>query len=576
MTPRPFRLLPDALLSAPVFGLSYLWVFAVQLGETAGLGAAAVIVRVGLLFVVNVLMFAFPYVTLRWICPHVMRKRWTALLLASVVVGAVVRGIAFSALLVRAGVADSLDLAYRIWASVSHMVVITVLLWFLVSEVRGLQARRRQLLAERDQLLSLQQVARTDLERLGDRTIEGIRRSILNSLDDFRASDSFELLARLRLTVDSVVRPLSRQLEALAPTWVPPQLSLETKRVDWQLAAREGLDPARIHPVIVTVALIWIGLPIHLTRYGWGSATALVATSFVVVPAFWIFRRIGIRLSAGRGAGIRALAFIVAVLAGGASLGLMTLAYMRDEPQPFAFVIVAPVLAFLISAPLAVAEAARDQNRELEAELMLTTSDLRWTLARAREQHRQQERALAHALHGRLQASLAAAIVRLDRAVARSEDDATLRAALQDEILKAIADLGFRPDAPEPIEEVVELTRRTWAGAAEISCSISPEVRKALTADGLCATAVNDLVPELAFNSFRHGKASTIDIRMELADPRTLALTVTDDGHEESGQTQDGLGTRLLDEASISWSRTRGGSLTQTICLLPCIPITTQ
>lgn len=573
MRPTRLRLLPDALFSMPVFGLSLLWAVAVQLGEVAARGIGDAALRIALLIVAQVVMFAVLYLTWRVLCPRVQPSRGIWLLLASVVVGAVVRGIVFGLLLFRAGLAETPDLVYRIVASANHMVVVTVLLWFFVSEVRQLHARRRRLVADRDQLLALQQAAEADLERLGDRAIASIRQSILDSLGTRRAAGSAELLERLRLTIDDIVRPLSHQLASRAPAWTPPQPPIEAMRVDWPLAVRDGLDPARIHPVIVTVALIWLGLPLHVLEFGGADAAFLVATAIVAIPVFSLARRGAIRLVAGRGPGARAVAFLLAVVAGGASLGLATLTYMRDRPEPFVFVVMGPILALLISAPLAVAEAARDQDLALEAELEATTADLRWTLARAREQHRQQERALAHALHGRVQAALAAAIVRLDRAVVRGDDDDALRSALQSEILESVAELDARSSQPEPLDQVVALTERNWSGAADIECWVSPEAREALDADRLCAAAVNDLVPELVFNSFRHGRATSIEIRLDLDDPRTLALTVTDDGALDPRQVCEGLGTRLLDEAAITWSRTRDGERTRTACLLPCTPL---
>lgn len=570
MRPSRLRLLPDALFSAPVLGLSLVWAVAVQLGEVAATSVGDAALRIALLVVAQAVMFAIPYVTWRVLCPRVRPSAGLWLLLASIVVGAVVRGVVFGVLLFLTGATRSPDLAFRIVASANHMVVVTVLLWFFVSEVRQLHARRRRLVADRDQLLALQGAAQADLDRLGDRAIASIRESILDSLGGLGAAGSAELLQRLRLIIDDIVRPLSHQLVARAPAWTPPQPPIEAMRVDWPRAARDGLDPARIHPVIVTVALIWLGLPLHVLEYGGADAALLVATAIVAIPVFWLSRRLAIRSVAGRGAGARAVAFLLAVVAGGASLGLATLAYMADRPEPFVFVVMGPVLALLISAPLAVAEAARDQDLALEAELEATTADLRWTLARAREQHRQQERALAHALHGRVQASLAAAIVRLDRAVARGDDDETLRGALHDEILRSVAELDARGSQPKALDQVIALTERNWSGAAEIRCWVSPEARQALVADRLCATAVNDLVPELVFNSFRHGSATSIEIRLALDDPRTLALTVTDDGALDPRQVREGLGTRLLDEAAITWSRTRDGDRTRTTCLLPC------
>ena len=61
------ELLPQALLSVPVFALSSAWAIVVQFGEGAGRGEGigAIALRVLLLVALQALLFAFPYVTWR-------------------------------------------------------------------------------------------------------------------------------------------------------------------------------------------------------------------------------------------------------------------------------------------------------------------------------------------------------------------------------------------------------------------------------------------------------------------------------------------------------------------------------
>ena len=573
ITSRPITLLPSALLSAPVFFLSLLWPVIVQIGESSAVGGNPrdLAIRIALLFPLQVLMFAFPFATWRWICPRVPSRNWTWLLLVSVIVGAAVRGVALGILLSLLGISESPEFVFRIVVSVAHMGVVTVVLWFLVSEVRGLHARRRQLLADRDQLIGLQLATQRDLEQLDDRATEEMRRSILQSLGGLQVSDSSELRERLRLTIDEVVRPLSHQLAAQPSAWAPRQPTTENVGIDWPLAIREGLNPARIHPVVLSLLLLWLGLPIHFFLFDPLFVLAYTFITLMVIPVFWIARKVAIRVSIGRGTGFTSMTFVVAVFVGGLLMGLATLTYMWGEPQPFVFVIIAPVLALLISGALAVAEAARDQNLELEAELTAITTDLRWALARAREQYRQRERALAHALHGRVQASLAAAFLRLERSIAQGTDDDALLAALQSEMLEVIADIDFHDFEPDPIDQVIAHTRSNWSGVVHLDFTCEPHVKKALAVDSLCARSVNDLIPELVFNSVRHGSATAIEVEIEIVDSRTLSLTVIDDGSNDITAARYGLGSALLDDSSITWTRSRRGERTTTTCVLPCL-----
>ena len=573
MTTRRFRLQPDALLSVPVFSVALLWGALVQVGEWAAFGEGIDLLaeRLALLLAVQVLMFAFPFLTLRLVCPQVPKRRWNALLLVSVVAGSIVRGIAFGLLLFGFGVSQAPDLVYRVIASLSHLAVITVLMWFLVSEVRSLTTRRRQLLSERDQLLRLQQESERDLAELNATATDEIRRSILESLGGLQATDASELLARPRATIDDVVRPLSHHLASQQSEWRPPEPAGEPARVGWSLAVREGLTPARIHPVVVPLLLVWLGIPIHLFQLGPIPTLGLIATLVVTIPIFALVRLIAMRVTTDRGPGARAAAFVIAVAGGGLAVGLGTLPYMQDQPQPLVFPIVGPILSLLISGALAIGEAARDQDLALEAELRATTADLRWSVTRARERYRQHESALSRALHGRLQASLSAAFIRLDRALERGFVDDDLIGTLRHDILTALAEIDVFDSHPDPIDDVVALTRSNWADTVSLIFTIDDGVRGALAADALCARSVNDLVPELVFNSVRHGNANVIDVQLKIADHRTLCLTVMDDGSISPDAGRHGLGSALLDEASICWTRTRSEDRTTTSCRIPCL-----
>lgn len=495
---------------------------------------------------------------------------WVRLLVTAIIIGAAVRGWAFGLLLFRTGLTEAPQYAFRILTSIANMATVTVLLWFVVSEVRSLQMRRRQLLADRDQLLLLQESAQENLDQLGERASEEIRTLLIASLGSDDTSSAHDLLRRMRFTIDDVVRPLSHRLAIQGPQWAPPQATAKSTRVNWVAAVRDGLDPSRIHPLVVTLALIWLGLPVHVVQYGPKYAFNLLGTGIVGFPVFWLMKQAAMRLCAGRSATIRIPAFVIAVLVGGESMGLASLTYMQGQAKPYLFVIMVPIFALLISAPLAVAEEARDQSLTIEADLEATTSDLRWTLARTREQHRQQERALAHALHGRIQATLASAIVRLDRAVERGAAEPELVDALRVEVLDAISELDLGSGTPESLDQVIALTQRNWADAVTITFDATPNARSAIENDALCAAAVNDLIPELVFNSFRHGKATVINIEIVLEDTRTLVLTVTDDGTFDTRATGKGMGTELLDDASMQWTRARSGDHTVTTCRLPC------
>jgi len=64
------------------------------------------------------------------------------------------------------------------------------------------------------------------------------------------------------------------------------------------------------------------------------------------------------------------------------------------------------------------------------------------------------------------------------------------------------------------------------------------------------------VIPELCFNSIKHGKANELKVLIEQNSPKTIVLKVQDNGQQmEVKSSKVGLGTKLLDECAISWKR---------------------
>ena len=98
---------------------------------------------------------------------------------------------------------------------------------------------------------------------------------------------------------------------------------------------------------------------------------------------------------------------------------------------------------------------------------------------------------------------------------------------------------------------------------------MEPSLEAALHDDLQCLMTINDLVPELVFNSIKHGRARDVRVTLATAGERTLTLTCQDDGVLFSEHATGGLGSRLLDDCAIEWSRERHGGSTVLIAVLP-------
>jgi glucose-6-phosphate-specific signal transduction histidine kinase len=55
-------------------------------------------------------------------------------------------------------------------------------------------------------------------------------------------------------------------------------------------------------------------------------------------------------------------------------------------------------------------------------------------------------------------------------------------------------------------------------------------------------------------NAIRHGRASHVNVGIE-ARSSHLLIAISDDGRADGHEAQRGLGSRMLDEMCVSWSR---------------------
>lgn len=528
--------------------------------------------RLALLVVVHILMFLPAYVAYRMPRLWGTERNRTIAVAVGAVLGSALRGAALGLGL------ELLDLGPGIYvmrtaSSVMNMAVAVGLLWVSASEAALHRERANALRRDRDQLLLLQRGALLEREELDRRLIEQVRESLLHELDAAGASSALVVLQRLRMLIDEVVRPLSHRLEAASEQWQPPTTTATASDVAWWQAFAGAMKPDRIPARVIPIGLAWIATPWLLSNNGatiW--AAMCLASVFLGIPIFVAVRGIAARIARALPDSWQAPLWLAALLSAGIAFGSSTVAFMQFTATPLIMLKLVPVFTLLVGSFSCLALAARDAALATERELQASTADLRWSLARARELHRQRRRTLAHSVHGPLQSALAGAVLQLEQALQRGEATEQRVLTLQRTVSDFIIGLDFDSASVDPLAAVVERVRATWAGVADVQLWVSPSLRNRLAADTLVATAVNDLLPELVFNSVKHGRAQNITIEIENDDPRILCLKVTDDGTQEIDRERIGLGTKLLDDAAMRWVRTRERNQTVTAAWLPFEP----
>ena len=204
----------------------------------------------------------------------------------------------------------------------------------------------------------------------------------------------------------------------------------------------------------------------------------------------------------------------------------------------------------------AYAKALKKNNDRIERELAVVNQQI-WV----------ERRQWALRIHGTVQASLTAALVRLSKAGKVDKDELKL---VREHIASARKGL-VASSTPFDLKKSLSRIKKTWKGIIEIKVKLSSDGAKKLLSDQWAGVCANEIIKESVSNSMKHGKATNVKIRFESAEPGFIRIIAEDNGRGLPNQFRPGLGSQLLDEIAFPWSLTKipGGAR-----LVARIPVT--
>ena len=168
---------------------------------------------------------------------------------------------------------------------------------------------------------------------------------------------------------------------------------------------------------------------------------------------------------------------------------------------------------------------------------------------------------MAALLHGPVQASLYAAAMGM--AQTNNPSPAYL-AKVQQDIESALEQLT-NPNRleSETLLSVLKQIKDLWSDSVEINIDIQGDLEVAITKEPLTFDATIELTRELVTNSIKHGKANKVSIEISTIDASRFRVEVSDNGLAPSPEATPGYGTKVLNELSLNWERTRSGDTTR-------------
>ncbi|MFM6980384.1 MAG: hypothetical protein ACKOWE_03155 [Micrococcales bacterium] len=304
----------------------------------------------------------------------------------------------------------------------------------------------------------------------------------------------------------------------------------------------------------------WIAIIICATGSGtafalFGFLPALKAISFsalTVVPllymAFALFKKLEPKM---HGYGKYLVFFILTAIA---SFAAAYASYfgLAETNDPYFFVIIGffSFAALIVSVTLAsaVSNDFRTQTRNLRA----VHAELEWAIARANLLAWYNRGEIARMLHGPIQNSLHATLIRLKHSKPEAIVDTVIQ-ELRDRITLSANSLSASTINARKVHETLDAMVDLWAGIANIKYSVDERTVLTLQQDFAAAAIIFDLCNEVCSNAIRHGKATEVTISICTGD-RVVIVDIVNNSFSQNEKGPSGLGSKLLESCSITWN----------------------
>jgi signal transduction histidine kinase len=486
----------------------------------------------------------------------VKEKYQPFLLLIYVIVTAALRGYVFDVLLTEFVLNFESRPAFRVSSSILNFTISAVLATIANGKVRENTFSVYKLVREQKRLSFVEKVTKENLQEFDLIQIQPIKNQLLASIKTLRSQSVEQALFTIRKTIDDIVQPLSRSLDELISKWSPPEISESEAKINWKKAASQAAVVTEVDPKITPVILTLIGMSTIIPNYGQITGGIIIVQSFLTGFVIYSFvKKIITKISKG------ALGFLFTLAIAGFLQGLISLIWSYRIDASLGILVLTPTAAIVVGFLIAIVNTASRQLNEVRLSISQTTSELSWAVSRIRNEQHQRSRNLGRKLHGEIQARFSSAFLMLQNNQSDPIKANSMILEIANNLEKDVMKLPETNNKIQDLDSVLDNVKQTWQGLATIKFVADENLKQAIQNDTLCQTALIDIIPELCFNSIKHGKADELLVLIEQNSPKTILLKVQDNGRKFEGKSTIGLGTKLLEECAISWKREKAKDL---------------
>jgi two-component sensor histidine kinase len=568
-------ILPEYLLALPTFLSSLSIALFLHFIDYAHNVEGFYLLRFFIILSIHAILFGVIWAVISLLHKSMSPQNTVVFLIAAIYFASSIRGFSMYFGLDFFSVGAGVPFAFRMQSSLitigTVILISTVTYALIITQSRA----NSDLLRTQSRLYEIRNRAVEEFSTFDEKFRGSIMSQLSSSIKNFSSAESVQALAILRSLINDVVRPLSAFLEKESARFNQELRPVEKFRINWLNVLTRSMQISEIKVLPPLLLLILFGSAPLTTDYSPIIALNIVVTILslnllVLILCKYIFQKISNRVRPP----LRPLIFLLTIFIPGESVALQANYFIRNSDRPGAFTYIATGTFMFIAILLAILNATRAEVASVKAELNALTDELRWEAARAQELSRQQKRMLTFILHGQIQATMEASFLRLQNAISSDSGVEKIQSELSTNMSNSVDLLSASIRAPEPLNSLFEKVAVMWNEIAAIDCRVSEGMIKKIQSDPVCHVTISDLVTELTFNAVKHATATEILLEIAEGAARTITLSVTNNGSSYTETSRRGLGSKLLDDSTISWGRSSEAGKTITQCLLPIVEAT--
>jgi two-component sensor histidine kinase len=378
-------------------------------------------------------------------------------------------------------------------------------------------------------------------------------------------------IEQVRSVIDDVVRPLSYSLSRGKTGYRTTIVPEEFPRVSWRGVMTQSLLTSPFHPLAFSLVLGAISASFLIFTFGFrgllATILAIITTATLMVIGSLLWRLLPdngfLTLRAFLYMGvITPLVFLTSWF-----ISMLTGLQILDPLRLTAWGVIVTIASWAVTLSFAVFHFLATT----ETLLRDTVADLRREVAAVNTSLRQLNKSISRILHGPIQQAITVILMRLEGNPALSKSP-EFAAEAQRSIAEAMSLLDRTTTVTADPMAVVEKLQELWGDVIEISLSVSEPTLQALSEAEDTTYAVSEVVREACQNAIKHGKATSIDVSLNLSLlTQTVDIVVENTGTPATEGNSPGLGSQLFDDLSLTWSRSPTATGTRVTLTLPLL-----